>query len=261
MYVNSQTGLSIKFAWLILAKLYIALFIFSSVFFLLFITPELQPVLWTYLLSCGGIILYILTAHDENFRLLPKISVKTSTLSLALLAAISVFIIRDILLQLLTLPNVTVLSFAAVRTDSFVAIIGSVFLVPLLEEMLFRGIILEALYKRYQAMPALLISSLLFALATLNPAYLVPNFLLGMVCGLFYLRLRDLCLGIFIRLLCNMATAVILINNKTGLADLLNDGALYFIFVLVAFTLAPPVYYLLQRVNGHFTFRIKDRQV
>ncbi|WP_295126700.1 type II CAAX endopeptidase family protein [uncultured Chitinophaga sp.] len=265
MRVNSQNGFSLKYAWFVLVKLYIALFIFSATFFLLFITPALAPGLWPYLLSCAGIILYMLTAQSENFRLVTKVSIQPIALLLSLIMALSLFVVRDILIKLIPLPSFEAVNFSSVRIDSVPAIIGSVFLLPLLEEVLFRGIILEALSKKYPPSFALVQSSVIYAVATLNPVYIIPNFLLAMLCGLFYLKLRDLCIPVFIHMAGHIAMAFVMAKGHAGLAELLGKGGLHFSMVLAAFVLLPLGYYLLERVNeaGRLpvTFRIRGRRV
>jgi membrane protease YdiL (CAAX protease family) len=265
MRISSQNGFPLKYAWFVLVKLYIALFIFSATFFLLFITPSLQAGLWPYLLSCAGIILYMLTAQSENFRVAPKISIRPATLLLSLVMALSLFVVRDILIKLIPLPSFEEINFATIRTDSVAAVIGSVFLLPVMEEILFRGIVLEALSKKYPPSFALVQSSVIYAVATLNPVYIIPNFLLAMLCGLFYLKLRDLFIPIFIHVVSHIAMAIVMANGYAGLAELLGNGGLHFLTVLAAFVLLPLGYYLLERANeaGRLPviFRIKGRRV
>jgi membrane protease YdiL (CAAX protease family) len=59
---------------------------------------------------------------------------------------------------------------------------------PLLEELIFRGIMLDGLLKRYKPVTAILVSSSLFGLAHLNPWQFVTGFLLGGFMGWVYLR-------------------------------------------------------------------------
>ena len=58
---------------------------------------------------------------------------------------------------------------------------------PFTEEFFFRGFALSGLLQRYGRVGALMLSSALFALAHLNPALLVPTFILGVALGWAYL--------------------------------------------------------------------------
>jgi uncharacterized protein len=76
---------------------------------------------------------------------------------------------------------------------------------PLLEELLFRGIILDGFLKRYSAKRSIILSALLFGIAHLNPAQFVNGFVLGLFIGWIFWRTRSLWLCIFIHLLNNLA--------------------------------------------------------
>ncbi|MCK7558856.1 CPBP family glutamic-type intramembrane protease [Chitinophaga sedimenti] len=249
MRVSSQNGLSVKEAWLILAILYIVLFIFSATLFLLFITPAPQPGLWSYLPACAVIIVYMLTAQSENFQISTRARLQPSVAVLAIIMGLAMFVLRDILLKLLPVPSFLAVSFATVQADNVLSIMGSALLLPVLEEVLFRGIVLNGLVKKHPPAYALLQSSLIYAVATLNPAYMLPKFLLGLLCGLFYLRThRGLYASILIHLVYNIGVVSLLAFGQHGLAEAVDSEFLYFVLVVTACMLLPPGYYLLQRV-------------
>ena len=66
------------------------------------------------------------------------------------------------------------------------AVFALVLVAPATEELLFRGLILRGLEKRYGAWPALLVSSTLFAVAHFNLGQAVPAFLAGLYLGWLY---------------------------------------------------------------------------
>ena len=63
---------------------------------------------------------------------------------------------------------------------------------PILEELIFRGVILDGLLKRYTPLTAILVSSLLFGVAHFNPWQLVTASLLGIFSGWVYYKTRSL---------------------------------------------------------------------
>lgn len=63
---------------------------------------------------------------------------------------------------------------------------------PLMEELLFRGLILRGLLGRFRPWVAVLLSAMLFGLMHVNPWQMVPTFFLGLVFGWFYLRTGSL---------------------------------------------------------------------
>ena len=63
---------------------------------------------------------------------------------------------------------------------------------PLLEEAIFRGVILDGLLKKYSPQRSIVISSLLFGIAHLNPWQFVGAFLFGLFMGWVYYKTRSL---------------------------------------------------------------------
>jgi tetratricopeptide (TPR) repeat protein len=88
---------------------------------------------------------------------------------------------------------------------SAVVIVG-----PMVEEILFRGLIYGALEKRLRVSGAIVISSLLFALVHLQVVYFIPIFCLGMVLGWARWKANSLGLPILIHILNNSIALIAL---------------------------------------------------
>lgn len=97
-------------------------------------------------------------------------------------------------------------------TDMTRAGLSSVFLLlivaPLTEEILFRGIILKGLASRYSPMKAIIISSLLFSVLHLNPYQLFPAFVIGLLLGFLYLKVKSVLLCVLAHSLSNLQVVV-----------------------------------------------------
>lgn len=78
-----------------------------------------------------------------------------------------------------------------------------VVLAPVVEEMIFRGVIFNGFQKNYSPVGAIFFSALLFALFHLNPWQLGPTFLLGLLLGFVRLRTGSLLATIVIHALHN----------------------------------------------------------
>jgi hypothetical protein len=85
----------------------------------------------------------------------------------------------------------------ASQTDVFTFIL-LVIAAPILEELIFRGVILDGLLKRYSPTKSILISSLLFGLVHLNPWKFVTGFVLGFFIGWVYNNTKSLTTSIII---------------------------------------------------------------
>jgi membrane protease YdiL (CAAX protease family) len=68
---------------------------------------------------------------------------------------------------------------ATLRITSWTKIVFTILLIPVLEEALFRGVILRGFLKRYSTKKAIIVSALLFGVAHLNPWNMVPVFMGG----------------------------------------------------------------------------------
>jgi membrane protease YdiL (CAAX protease family) len=76
---------------------------------------------------------------------------------------------------------------------------------PILEELIFRGIILDGLLKQYSPVKSILISSLLFGLVHLNPWQFVTGFIIGIFSGWVYYETRSLTLSVIIHATANLS--------------------------------------------------------
>ncbi len=89
-------------------------------------------------------------------------------------------------------------------TFFFLAVVAA----PVLEEILFRGIILEGYLKNYKPWTAILVSAFLFGLIHLNLAQGVSAFISGILFGWIYWRTRSILLGILLHFINNVLAFV-----------------------------------------------------
>jgi membrane protease YdiL (CAAX protease family) len=86
-------------------------------------------------------------------------------------------------------------------------IVGTVLLTllvaPVVEEMIFRGVILRGFLQRFKTPLALLLSSLLFAVFHHNPAQFIGPLLVGIMLGAAYVRTRSIIPCVFGHVLTN----------------------------------------------------------
>lgn len=82
----------------------------------------------------------------------------------------------------------------------FFAFITIVVAAPFLEELIFRGIILNGLLKKYTPLKAIVLSSFLFGIVHLNPWQFVSALCIGIFSGWVYYKTRKLSLSILIHL-------------------------------------------------------------
>lgn len=88
---------------------------------------------------------------------------------------------------------------------SFIAIVIAA---PVIEELIFRGIILNGLLQKYSPVKSIIISSILFGIVHLNPWQFISALIIGFFSGWVYYRTRKLTLSILIHLVNNLIAFV-----------------------------------------------------
>ncbi|NDV46312.1 CPBP family intramembrane metalloprotease [Paludibacter sp. 221] len=99
---------------------------------------------------------------------------------------------------------------STLNAQGFLPFITVVVAEPVLEELIFRGIILDGLLKKYSPTKAIIVSALLFGIVHLNPWQFVGATILGLFIGWVYYRTRNLSLAILIHFVNNLIPAIIM---------------------------------------------------
>lgn len=76
------------------------------------------------------------------------------------------------------------------------AILKVVVMAPIIEELIFRGVIMHGLMKNYSKFTAVFVSALMFALFHLNPWQFPATFILGILLGILMVRTKSIYLCI-----------------------------------------------------------------
>jgi membrane protease YdiL (CAAX protease family) len=158
----------------------------------------------------------------ENKRLIPIIVVAT----LAFMAGISIPM-AGLTSTLIPVPDFLADAFEIeVDIFSFLTIAVSA---PILEELIFTGIILCGLLKRYSPIKSVLIYSLLFGIVHLNPWQFFTAFSLGLFMGWVYYKTRSLSLSIIIHFVNNFTIFLVqFIDEKFSDIDQTTIGEMTF---------------------------------
>ncbi|MDD3331396.1 MAG: type II CAAX endopeptidase family protein [Bacteroidales bacterium] len=103
------------------------------------------------------------------------------------------------LTELIPVPEFLKASFESMGKQKGIAsFFLMVVIAPVLEELMYRGIILDGLLRRYSGVTAILVSSILFGIVHLNPWQFIPAFFVGVFSGWAYYKTRNLILTILI---------------------------------------------------------------
>ena len=151
----------------------------------------------------------------ENKRVIPFVIIGTIFLYCGIYSPISAII---------PMSESTKIAFMnSAKVPGIFTIFQSVIAAPILEELIFRGIILDGLLKKYSPTKSILISSLIFGLTHLNPSQFVCGLIMGIFTGWVYYRTRSLALAILIHALYNLAS---ILMHHFIISDSLMDNIL-----------------------------------
>ena len=187
---------------------------------------------------------------DDDNRLYFK-PVSVILYPLLILFTISFAVFLDPLTNLIPMPEKIEKIFALlakkdVWTFLMVGITG-----PILEETLFRGIILDGFLKRYKPGKAIFWSAFLFGLFHLNPWQFIPGFTIGLILGYIYYKTRSLIPVILLHIVNNSFSYFIMYiygEDVTSFADLFQDKGDYFLFLGISTAIAAGTLLLLFKI-------------
>ena len=129
-----------------------------------------------------------------------------------------------------------------------------VILAPVLEELIFRGVILRGLLKHYSPVTAIIVSSILFGAVHLNPWQFISASILGMFIGWVYYRTQSISLAIIIHGFNNLTATVTEIigfdqanYEITHLRELILTDIKYILIIAAAGLVAATCIYILNK--------------
>lgn len=160
------------------------------------------------------------------------------TLLYAFMLIIGVNIVLDPLTSMAPVSDVLIRMMHAMRADPLPFLFVTVIAAPVLEELTFRGIILDGYLKNYRPMQGILISALLFGLIHGNLTQGIGAGILGIIFGWVYWRTGSIIPVIFLHFANNgLAFAGTLMTDEADLTKSLretmgNDTQYYVLYAL-----------------------------
>ena len=132
-----------------------------------------------------------------------------------------------------------------------IAVIG-----PVLEELLFRGAITKALLQQYSPTKAILLSALLFGVFHINPAQILPAFLIGILFAWTYYKTASLIPCILMHILNNSLSVFLSTKypEAENMSDLM-DTTSYLIAIFVAVLILAGVIWAMRRTTVHYPWK------
>lgn len=159
-----------------------------------------------YALQFGmSIIFVIMLQRQRGMRKnLLRLNVRSINLPLILYGVLLIFaagVVIEPLLDLFPSRYLDIMDIAIGRGGW--AIMTTVILAPILEEVLFRGLLLGAINEKHGAFRAVFVSAAIFGVIHIIPQQIVNAFVIGIILGYIYVRTKSLVAVIFIHALNN----------------------------------------------------------
>ena len=185
--------------------------------------------------------------NDNDYRLNWKLPNAVNSL-IIVITCISVTVVMDPLDSLMPVPREYIEMMKNMAKPNVFSFLSIVVAAPLLEEIFFRGIILEGFLKNYSPKRAILLSAAIFGAIHLNPWQASGAFLIGLLIGWLYWKTRSLIPGIIIHFI-NNAIAFFVILNFSGEIQTIrgwvgNSTTYWVIMGLSALLLVAGIYFL-----------------
>ncbi len=195
-------------SWGIVGIIILATVVFSPLSLVLNdITGKEFSFLLTYMLSMGVplVVVHQLRKRKTSISGFKFNSCSPKIIVLILLATIGIQTgITSPLASLIPLPeSMRTIFLDLAKMNGVFAGIAVVLAAPILEELIFRGIILNGLLSNHSPVKAIIISSVLFGVVHLNPWQFISAFLIGIFSGWVYYKTKNLSLSILIHFINN----------------------------------------------------------
>lgn len=124
-------------------------------------------------------------------------------------------------------------AFADMNDGTLLSMLTVVVAAPILEELFFRGIILNGLLKNYFPQRAIVISAAIFGLVHLNPWQAIPAFLGGLIMGWMYWKTNSIIPGMILHFVNNLFSVLmgLVFKDADTLQQLMSIPAYVALFV------------------------------
>lgn len=185
---------------------------------------------------------------DRMFHFTP---ISTALYPLLVILTLSLAVFLDPITNLLPMPEFMQKVFAMLATQDIWTFMMVGITGPILEEVLFRGIILDGFLTRYKPGKAIFWSAFLFGLFHMNPWQFIPGFLIGLLLGYIYLKTRSLLPVILIHIVNNSFSYLIMYyygDDVMSFRDLFTESGDYNTFLAVSTVIFVASLFLLYKI-------------
>ncbi len=190
-------------------------------------------VFWlTYRFAQRNVVFYDNGLKD---KLAGKVSSLTLTIGVVMMIALK-FVFGPIVEFM---PNIDALDSILKQAFSLnlFSVIQAVIAAPLLEELIFRGVILKGFLRNYSPLKAILLSSFLFGVIHIIPGQVVASFFTGLLFGFIYWKTRSLLTSVLLHAINNGVILLLLFTIKDpsdSILEIVGNREVYYVLIVVS---------------------------
>lgn len=149
---------------------------------------ESERLSWALLLSGVVMIIHLMLRRHVNVSTFSMVRVSPPRMLYSIFCVLGTMVCFDALNTLMPLPDWLESDFITL-SQTFTGILSIAVVAPIVEEMLFRGAVMDSMLQRgYTPIKVIILSAALFGFIHLNPVQVVFAFLMGIVFG--WIRLK-----------------------------------------------------------------------
>ncbi|MFK7984321.1 MAG: lysostaphin resistance A-like protein [Saprospiraceae bacterium] len=128
-------------------------------------------------------------------------------------------------------------------------LLGGALIGPICEEIIFRGVILEGLAKKYDPTKAIIFSALIFGIIHLQPLQVIGAFFAGLILGWIYLKTQSLWVVIALHVINNFVAFTFSDLGTESTRELIGNDLLYAGSFVVSAAIAYGAYLAFNKFN------------
>ena len=187
----------------------LALWALSGIFVAVNYIPGISQGMATLLGYSGsfGVFLWMLLRLRRNFKLDWR-GADVRIYFLLIPVTLAMLLINASLISLIPMPDSLVEMFEELMGSGWLSFITVAIAAPLLEELIFRGVMLDSFLKRYSPAKAIILSSIIFGIAHANPWQFIAALNIGLIAGWLYYRTRSIWPGIVLHFINNASASL-----------------------------------------------------
>lgn len=121
---------------------------------------------------------------------------------------------------------------------------------PILEELIFRGVVLKKFLQKYSPQKAIILSSVIFGIAHLNPWQFVGAFIIGLFIGWIYWKTKSVWPGIFIHFANNSFSFYLAKKYESiniTFHDIIGNTTYYISLIILCILICYSIYLILKK--------------